>query len=251
MTVLPGKHRGGRRSWRRRVPGVLVAVLAAASAAGVVTAALQGSGDQTAAAGALGAAATLTGGGVARGRAHRGHHRVLSANPPPMSLLTDEQLQPAVALAMSLPPLPAGTSLGSLTGSSLTADDVSAWSATSYWTPPEGSRLVPPVGPVMLRDGDAGTPWPPLSLVRLPVEPDEDDIDPMVDTVPHPVVKLFPLSVLEPDRAAGSIDDRVYAAFEAERRHAQAAAMAGRHAAAQPADAAAPRDPAYKSRHSA
>lgn len=246
---MPGKHRGGRRSWRRRVPGVLVAVLAAASAAGVVTAALQGSGDQTAAAGALGAAATLTGGGVARSRAHRGHHRVASANPPPMSLLTDEQLQPAVAVAMSLPPLPVGTSLGSPSAATLSADDVAAWSASSFWTPPEGPRMVPPVGPVMLRDGDAGTPWPPLSLVRVPLDPDEDDIDPMVDTVPHPVVKLFPLAVLEPDRAAGSIDDRVYAAFETERRHAQAAAMAGRHVASGPAGA--PRNPAYKSRHSA
>jgi hypothetical protein len=76
--------------------------------------------------------------------------------------------------------------------------------------------------------------------------------DPMVDTVPHPVVKLFPLAALEPDRAAGSIDDRVYAAFDAERRHLDAAALAGgRHASEQPTDAAAPRSASYRSKHSA
>jgi hypothetical protein len=203
----------------------MVAVLAAASAVGVVTAALQGDGGQTAAAGALGAAATASGGGVARARRHRGHHRVLTAHPPPMSTTIDEQLQPAVAVAMSAPPVPADTTLS--------ADDPAAWSLSSPWTPP------------------AGDTWPPLSLVRTP-EPGEDDIDPMVDTVPHPVVKLFPLAVLEPDRAAGTIDDRVYAAFEAERRHAQTAALAGgRHAAKDPAAAASPRDPSYRSRHSA
>jgi hypothetical protein len=76
--------------------------------------------------------------------------------------------------------------------------------------------------------------------------------DPMVDTVPHPVVKLFPLAGLEPDLAGGSIDDRVFAAFDAERRHLDAAALAnGRHAATTPTDAAAPRNAAYRSKHSA
>ena len=74
----------------------------------------------------------------------------------------------------------------------------------------------------------------------------------MVDTVPHPVVKLFPLAALEPDLAGGSIDDRVYAAFDAERRHLDAAALAGgRHASDRPIDAAAPRSTSYRSKHSA
>lgn len=239
------------------MPGVLVAVLAAASAAGVVTAALRGTGDQTAAAGAIGAAATLTGGGVARARSHRGHHRVASANPPPMSLLTDQQLQPAVAVAMSLPPVPAGTTLANgvalPTAVGLSPHDLPAWSAPSTWAPPQGPRAVPSVGPVTA--GGPALTWPPLALVPglASQAPEDDEIDPMVDTVPHPVVKLFPLAVLEPDRAAGTIDDRVYAAFEAERRHAQTAALAvgGRHASTAPANAAAPRDPSYRSRHSA
>ena len=76
--------------------------------------------------------------------------------------------------------------------------------------------------------------------------------DPMTDTVPHPVVKLFPLADLEPDRAAGSIDERVYAAIDEERRLAEAAALAsGRHASSTPYDAAAPRRTSYRSRHSA
>jgi hypothetical protein len=228
---------------------VLVAVLAAASAVGVVTVALQGTGSETAAMATAGAAATLTGGGVARSRRHRGHHRVTSANPPPMSLTTDAQLQPSVIVAMSTPPVPAGTVLE--------AGDGGAWTAPAWWAPPMASPLAGPHSSnrvLDLRDPAV----PALFVVPQPA-PDEDadsnidrDIDPMVDTVPHPVVKLFPLATLEPDRAAGSIDDRVYAAFDAERRHLQAAALAGgRHAALHPTDAAAPRDTSYKSRHSA
>jgi hypothetical protein len=70
--------------------------------------------------------------------------------------------------------------------------------------------------------------------------------------VPHPVVKLFPLAQLEPELAAGTIDERVYAAIDEERRQAQASALAsGRHASASPTDAALPRDARYTSRHSA
>jgi hypothetical protein len=76
--------------------------------------------------------------------------------------------------------------------------------------------------------------------------------DPMVDTVPHPVVKLFPLADLEPELAAGTIDERVYAAIDEERRLAEAVALAsGRHASATPFDAAVPRSATYRSRHSA
>jgi len=66
------------------------------------------------------------------------------------------------------------------------------------------------------------------------------------------VVKLFPLAMLEPELAAGSIDDRVFAAFDAERRHLDAAALAGgKHASSKPTDAAAQRNAAYRSKHSA
>jgi hypothetical protein len=247
---VTAKHRGGRRSWRRRVPGVLVAILAAASAAGVMTVALQGTGSETAAAGAAGAAGTLTGGGVARARRHRGHHRVSSANPPPMSLVTDAQLQPSVVVAMSTPPLPAGTILQANGDSADRASTAPAW-----WAPPLTSPLAGPHAPhhvLDLRDPAV----PALFVVPQPPPDDDDDsdpeIDPMVDTVPHPVIKLFPLEALELDRAAGSIDDRVFAAFDAERRHLQAAALAGgRHAADHPTDAAAPRTTSYRSRHSA
>jgi hypothetical protein len=219
---------------------VLVAVLAAASAVGVITAALQGTGGETAAAGAAGAAATLTGGGVARARRHRGYHRVSSANPPPMSLATDAQLQPSIVVAMSTPPLPVGTVLE--------VHEESAWTAPAWWAPPL------PAAPVPEHILDLRDPAVPALFVvpKPPDRDDEDEIDPMVDTVPHPVVKLFPLDTLELDRAAGSIDDRVYAAFDAERRHLQAAALAGgRHAADHPTDAAAPRNTSYRSRHSA
>jgi hypothetical protein len=226
---------------------VLVAVLAAASAVGLVTVALQGTGAETAATGAAGAAATLTGGGAARSRRHRGHHRVSSANPPPMSLTTDAQLQPSVAVAMSAPPLPSGTILES--------DNDGAWSAPAWWAPPLPAAIAPervldlrePVAPALFV-----VPQLADETIDQPIGPPEGEIDPMVDTVPHPVVKLFPLDGLEVERDAGSIDDRVYAAFDAERRHLEAAALAnGRHAADHPTDAAKPRSTSYRSRHSA
>ena len=212
---------------------MLVAVLAAASAVGVVGAALRGTGADTAATGAAGAALTLTGGGIQRARRHRGHHRVSSANPPAMSLATDAQLQPAVAAAMSRPPAPADL-----------APAGSSPAAIATWAPPSPESIDLTIAES--RDRPAST-VPTLFLVPSAQAP-----DPMVDTVPHPVVKLFPLAALEPDLAAGSIDDRVYAAFDAERRHFDAAALAGgRHASHRPTDAAAPRSTSYRSKHSA
>jgi hypothetical protein len=76
--------------------------------------------------------------------------------------------------------------------------------------------------------------------------------DAMVDTVEHPVVKLFPMAHLEPELAAGTIDERVYAALDAEREASVTAALArGRHASTAPAADANHRDTSYRSRHSA
>lgn len=214
--------------------------MAAASAVGVASAALRGTGSDTAAAGAAGAALTLTGGGVARARRHRGHHRVASAHPPAMTPLTDAQLQPAVAVAMSTPPAP----VQAVSAGPITAEPITSWAPPAphaidlRWAPPAAavpSLFLVPQGPA--EDAPDEPEWAP---------------DPMVDTVPHPVVKLFPLAMLEPDLAGGSIDDRVFAAFDAERRHLDAAALAGgRHASSTPTNAAAPRTAAYRSKHSA
>jgi hypothetical protein len=211
-----------------------VAVLAAASAVGVAAAALRGTGTDTTAAGAAGAAFTLTGGGIARAKRHRGHHRTSSANPPRMDLRTDALLQPAVAAAMSTPPVPGAPIIAPITA------------PITSWAPPAA-------GTIDLR-WPAPTEAPAPALFVVPASSAADDWapDPMVDTVPHPVVKLFPLAGLEPDLASGSIDDRVFAAFDAERRHLDAAALAGgRHASPAPTDAAAPRNAAYRSKHSA
>jgi len=212
------------------VPGVLVAVLAAASAVGVAAAALRGTGTDTTAAGTAGAAFTLTGGGIARAKRHRGHHRTTSANPPTMDLRTDALLQPALAAAMSTPPIPA----------------TSITSPITAWAPPAADTID------LRWPAPAEAPVPSLFVVPASSAADDWAPDPMVDTVPHPVVKLFPLAGLEPDLAGGSIDDRVFAAFDAERRHLDAAVLAnGRHASATPTDAAAPRNAAYRSKHSA
>ena len=151
--------------------------------------ALRGSADETAVTGAAGLAVTAVGGGVSRGRRHRGEHRAAS--------------YVASSPAVSSPTAPA---LGA-----------------------------EPAAP---------------SLVLVPSPP--PGAEQMTDTVPHPVVKLFPLAQLEPELAAGTIDERVYAAIDEERRQAQASALAsGRHASASPTDAALPRDARYSSRHSA
>jgi hypothetical protein len=155
-----------------------------------------------------------------------------------MDLRTDALLQPAVAAAMSTPPVPATTSPAPNTAP-ITAP-------ITAWAPPAA-------GTIDLRwPAPAEAPAPSLFVVPASSAADDWAADPMVDTVPHPVVKLFPLAGLEPDLAGGSIDDRVFAAFDAERRHLDAAALAnGRHAATTPTDAAAPRNAAYRSKHSA
>jgi hypothetical protein len=198
--------------------------------------ALRGSGGDATATGASGAALTVAGGGIKRARRHRGHHRFIAARrdraAPPVA-----ELGPAIAAAMSTPPAPRSPEV--------------RWAAPD-WAPP---AWVPPAPDALNGAASAASPTadahpnpaeaaPSLFLVPAP--------DPMVDTVPHPVVKLFPLAHLEPDLAGGSIDERVYAAIDEERRLAEASALAsGRHASSTPTDAARPRGLAYRSRHSA
>jgi hypothetical protein len=238
---VSAQHRGGRRPWHRRVPGVLVAVLAAVSAVAVAGVALRGSGDQTAATGASGAALTLAGGGVKRSRRHRGEHRV--ANPSGAAAV-----QPVEPFA-PFESFESGSSAGASAGAGAAGEPSAVPAAPSSLevamsTPPAPAFAAGPVGPIAAEPAPAGAA---LFLLPPPAEP-----DPMVDTVPHPVVKLFPLANLEPDRASGAIDERVYAAIDAERVQAEAAALAnGRHASSRPLDAARPRDVAYRSRHSA
>lgn len=221
------------------MPGLLVAVLAAASAAAVAGVALRGSNGEAVATGASGAALTVAGGGIRQARRRRGSHRLFAARKdrgaPPVADLapTVADLAPAVAVAMSTPPAPRSPE--------------ARWSPPQQWDPPAWQ----PLAPAELADPDSRSPAeaaPSLFIVPRP----GPDLDPMVDTVPHPVVKLFPLADLEPDLAAGSIDERVYAAIDEERRLAEAAALAsGRHASSLPLDAARPRGTAYRSRHSA
>jgi hypothetical protein len=191
---------------------------------------LRGGGADTAATGASGAALTVAGGGIKRARRHRGHHRFVAArkdrDAPPVA-----ELGPAVVAAMSTPPAPRSPEV--------------RWAAPDWappaWQPPVADASSGAVAAAGLTPAEAA---PSLFLVPAP--------DPMVDTVPHPVVKLFPLAHLEPDLAAGSIDERVYAAIDEERRLAEAAALAsGRHASSTPTDAARPRGLSYRSRHSA
>ncbi len=126
--------------------------------------------------------------------------------------------------------------------------------AASYVPAPEiEPRVQPALASAEVRPTTV-TAWvPPAaapSLVLLPAVP--NGVEEMTDTVPHPVVKLFPLAHLEPELAAGAIDERVYAAIDEERRQAEASALAsGRHASAKPIDAAVPRSATYRSRHSA
>jgi hypothetical protein len=220
-----------------------VAVLAAASAAAVAVVALGGTGEQTAVVGASGLAVTAAGGGLKRSRRHRGHHRTSSAPSGPITAAepapgavaaTFPSVAPAVAVAMSAPPAPETSGLG--------------WPPPA-WTPPaEAAPGRSPLGwPVTT--GVSETPAATVTSPSLFLVPPPD---PMTDTVPHPVVKLFPLADLEPDVAAGTIDEQVYAAIDAERRLTEAAALAsGRHASTKPIDAAAPRAATYRSRHSA
>ncbi len=66
-----------------------------------------------------------------------------------------------------------------------------------------------------------------LAVVPLPAAP-----DPLVDTMPHPVVRLFPLPVAEPVAVPGAAtsldaaDDAVYAYVDLEREAAATAELA-------------------------
>jgi hypothetical protein len=223
-----------------------VAILAAVSAGGVAEAALQGSQTQTAAAGAGGAVVTLSAGVIAWARRHRGDHRAdrataagsPSSRSPAIPQIAARPALPlthdSVAAAMSAPPVPVQPAM--------------AWAPPAPMGP--SLFLVPRIQPVQTVQPLQNT------ATTRPFAQGADSAawapDPMVDTVPHPVVKLFPLAALEPDRAAGTIDDRVYAAIDAERQQVEAVRLAGgRHASAAPTDAAAPRSASYRSRHSA
>ena len=189
----------------------------------MAAAALRGSADEATAVGASGAALTVAGGGIVYARRHRGGHRLVASRKN-----------------RAAPPV---TELGSDVAIESTADVVQPAVVAAMSTPPapraDGVQWAPPAWAPPAQE-----PGPALFLVPAP--------DPMVDTVPHPVVKLFPLAELEPDRAAGTIDERVYAAIDEERRLAEAAALAsGRHASSTPYDAAVPRRTSYRSRHSA
>lgn len=212
------KHRGGRRPWRRRVPGLLVALVAAAGCVGVADAALQGTAN---AAGAGGGSAVIAAGAVGlvvRNRRHRGGHRqeIRLAEP------TGIQLAPHTTPLQHQFPVTAPAPV--------TAASEPIW----LTRPPE-----PAIGANLAAVPDLPPPSP----------------DSMTDTVPHPVVKLFPMRELEPELAAGSMDERVFAALDAERDAATDAALArGRHASATrtaAGDAARAEDLTYRSRHSA
>jgi hypothetical protein len=229
-----------------------VAILAAASAGGVAEATLQGGQTQTAAAGAGGAVVTLSAGVIAWARRHRGTHRVDPATVRGAAGSTSSQ-SPASAQTPQIIARP-GFALGpDSVAAAMSAPPVPVQPAMS-WAPPATVApslfLVPRIQPVQ-----PVQPTQPAATMRPFAQGAESSAwvpDPMVDTVPHPVVKLFPLAALEPDRAAGTIDDRVYAAIDAERELAEAARLAGgRHASAAPTDAAAPRSASYRSRHSA
>jgi hypothetical protein len=218
-----------------------VALLAAASAAGVAGAALGGSGTLTAETGGGGAVVTLAAAGIARLRRHRASHRLAHASATtaagaesPFGIFAPSvPEQRAVEIAMSAPPAPpAPMSVPAI-----------ALTNISSWAPPTTAAID-------LRDQTPASVAPSLFLVPEPAPAWVPD--PMVDTVPHPVVKLFPLAELEPELASGSIDERVYAAFDAERMQCNAAQLAGgKHASTKPTDAAAPRNVSYRSRHSA
>ena len=75
---------------------------------------------------------------------------------------------------------------------------------------------------------------------RLTVVPVAHSADPLVDTVPHPVIKLFPLPVAEP-AASPSADEAVFADVDAAREQQATAELA--------AGSPAPSD--YRGRHSA
>jgi hypothetical protein len=102
--------------------------------------------------------------------------------------------------------------------------------------PAERTELAPPVVPEVTMAPSRSLPAAPMVVggARLAVVPVAASLDPLVDTVPHPVVKLFPMPVHE-------IHDAVFAGEDAERDEASLVdlAAAERHA------------PEYHGRHSA
>ena len=78
------------------------------------------------------------------------------------------------------------------------------------------------------------------SGARLTVVPVAHSADPLVDTVPHPVVKLFPLPVAEPS-VVGATEDAVFADVDEAREEQVTAELA----AGDPASAT------YRGRHTA
>lgn len=82
------------------------------------------------------------------------------------------------------------------------------------------------------------------SGARLAVVPVAHSADPLVDTVPHPVVKLFPLPVAEPLSAGASSVDAESAVF-ADVDRAREQQVTAELAAGDPASGA------YRGRHTA
>lgn len=100
---------------------------------------------------------------------------------------------------------------------------------------PGDAPSAPPVipAPVTLASG-----------TRLAVVPVAHSADPLVDTVPHPVIKLFPLPVAEPLAAGPSSVDAESAVF-AEVDQARAEQVTAELAAGDPASCT------YRGRHTA
>jgi hypothetical protein len=83
---------------------------------------------------------------------------------------------------------------------------------------PEGAPSVAPAGRSV-------APW--LRVVPAPPQPDQ-----LADTLPHPVVTLFPLAQDEPDGAspdesAGTAEEQVFSLVDAERERTATSALAG------------------------
>jgi hypothetical protein len=97
-------------------------------------------------------------------------------------------------------------------------------------TPGEAPAVTPAApAPVTLASG-----------TRLAVVPVAHSADPLVDTVPHPVIKLFPLPVAEPS-VVGATEDAVFADVDQAREEQVTAELA----AGDPASAT------YRGRHTA
>jgi hypothetical protein len=84
--------------------------------------------------------------------------------------------------------------------------------------------------------------WATPTGARLTVVPVAPSPDPLVDTVPHPVVRLFPMPVAEPVVAVRTAADAVFAQVDAERE---------RRVTAELAEGARRNNGAYHARHTA